>query len=200
MRGLKTKVRRVDIRGTALLCMLSAAVSFVLCQRISNLGKKELWSVDLLTGLKNRNAFETDMCNLEKSKKDKKMGMVVIDLDHLKQVNDTKGHGAGDTYIRNAAETIRAHLSSKAAAYRIGGDEFVILVPDSEKEKMEQMIADIQQHFQREYAPNLGGELFLSAGYARWDEKESLSDTLKRADKKMYAEKKKREEKNIQKA
>lgn len=199
--GMENWYKVVLIVIWAALCLFSIGISAGLFQRISNPGKKELWSMDLLTGLKNRNAFEVDLCNFEKSKKGKRAGIVVIDLDHLKKVNDAKGHGTGDAYIHDAAMSIHAHLCPKAIAYRIGGDEFAILVPDGEKEVLKQMICDIQQHFQKEYAQNLGKELFLSAGSAVWDgeRNKTLADTLKMADKNMYEEKNKREGKNRQK-
>lgn len=195
-----------QILGTAavlwiFLCLLSAGISYRLFGRISNPGKKELWAIDLMTQLRNRNAFEVDMHNLEGKRAGCALGIIVIDLDHLKKINDVKGHAMGDVYIYDAAKSIREELGENAVAYRIGGDEFVILIFRPEETEMENLILRIQRRFDLHYGQDLGEDLFLSAGYAIYNQQtdEKFVDTLIRADENMYKEKKDRREKSIQK-
>lgn len=176
------------------MCVLSVVVAVWTFRRISNPGKRELWSMDLLTGLKNRNAFEVDTYNLKGKKSDGQMGIVIIDLDHLKRVNDSKGHAVGDVYIYDAAKCIRGEIKENAVAYRIGGDEFVIMVPGLECGEIEDLIHRIQKRFEEEYLQDFEEELFLSAGYAifRLTGEKAFVEALIEADKKMYREKRKR--------
>ncbi len=87
---------------------------------------------DPMTGLGNRRAFEraVDREEARCARFGHRAGIVVLDLDGLKAMNDTWGHGAGDDLIRRAGETIRETLRSADQAFRIGGDEFALLLPE----------------------------------------------------------------------
>lgn len=183
------------------MCGVSVAVSVWTFRRISNPGKRELWSMDLLTGLKNRNAFEVDIHNLENMKRGCSVGIIVVDLDHLKKINDAQGHAMGDVYIYDAAKCIREELEGNAVAYRIGGDEFAVIIQNSKGWEIENLILRIQKRFELEYKQELGEELFLSAGYAIYNPggAKKFVEALVEADENMYKEKRSREEKIIQK-
>ena len=89
--------------------------------------------VDPLTGLMNRRALERDL-RRERARATRyghRFALMVIDIDGLKAVNDTEGHLAGDLYLRSLAEALRQVLRSGDVAYRIGGDEFVVLLPET---------------------------------------------------------------------
>lgn len=79
---------------------------------------------DSLTGLRNREALEEDLS----SHSDK--GFVFIDVDDFKAVNDTRGHEAGDQVLQNVADALR---SVHGQAYRLGGEEFLIVCPGRQK-------------------------------------------------------------------
>lgn len=87
---------------------------------------------DPMTGLGNRRAFEraVDREEARCARFGHRAGVMVLDLDGLKAMNDTWGHGAGDDLIRRAGETIRTTLRSADQAFRIGGDEFALLLPE----------------------------------------------------------------------
>lgn len=87
---------------------------------------------DPMTGLGNRRAFElaVDREEARCARFGHRAGIVVLDLDGLKAVNDTGGHQAGDDMLRRAGETIRATLRGADQAFRIGGDEFALLLPE----------------------------------------------------------------------
>lgn len=87
---------------------------------------------DPMTGLGNRRAFEraVDREEARCARFGHRAGIVILDLDGLKAMNDTWGHGAGDDLIRRAGETMRTTLRSADQAFRIGGDEFALLLPE----------------------------------------------------------------------
>ena len=87
---------------------------------------------DPMTGLGNRRAFEraVDREEARCARFGHRAGIMVLDLDGLKAMNDTWGHSAGDDLLRRAGETIRTTLRSADQAFRIGGDEFALLLPE----------------------------------------------------------------------
>ncbi len=84
---------------------------------------------DHLTGLYNRHALVDSVERLHATDPDKPIGVIFIDLDGFKQVNDTRGHTAGDVVLAAAARRLARIMEPPNTAYRLGGDEFVVLVP-----------------------------------------------------------------------
>lgn len=88
--------------------------------------------IDALTGLPNRRAFDDDL-GRETSRArrhDHVLSVAVLDVDGLKDTNDRWGHDAGDELLRTVAMLLRSALRNEDVAYRIGGDEFAVLLPD----------------------------------------------------------------------
>lgn len=87
---------------------------------------------DSLTGLYNRRYFETHLQKLlEKNEESKKsLGVLMIDIDHFKSINDTYGHGVGDEILKVFANRIKDSLRSFDFVARLGGEEFVVILPD----------------------------------------------------------------------
>ena len=115
--------------------------------------------------------------------------IVVADLDGLKLINDTLGHQAGDRLLRVAAGLLEQSTPPTGTAARIGGDEFVIIIPDTDITRVEALVRSIRQ-LQDEYNcahPDL--PLSLSLGYWAADNSASLYDIFKEADNLMYREK-----------
>ena len=93
--------------------------------------------VDALTGILNRRSFERDI-RRELGRAARHGGgfcLVMLDLDGLKHVNDTLGHNAGDARLRALAAAIRSTVRSADSAYRVGGDEFAVLLPGATAEQ-----------------------------------------------------------------
>ena len=88
--------------------------------------------IDPLTGLLNRRAFERDLRReLSRSARhDRRFTVVLVDVDSLKRVNDEEGYSAGDQVLRSLASSLSESLRAGDAAYRIGGDEFVLLLTE----------------------------------------------------------------------
>lgn len=92
---------------------------------------------DMLTGLLNRRAFETRLATLlSKASSRRAVGVVLLDLDRLKLINDTVGHDAGDQAILSTAQTL-ARVCGEDTVARLNGDEFVILLPDTQASKLQ---------------------------------------------------------------
>lgn len=94
-------------------------------------GDQSLAFRDTLTGLSNRLALEETLPDVLGKAKDQGacMGFFYIDLDGFKEVNDTLGHRAGDTLLMRVADRMKECVSSDGSAFRIGGDEFVVIMP-----------------------------------------------------------------------
>lgn len=173
----------------AFACLTAAVVAVFLFRRISNPRYHDLANTDFLTGLKNRNAFQVDLHNLEHRHGRERAALASIDLDGLKQVNDASGHDTGDRYIREAAKLLTGCMRRPEALYRTGGDEFAALLPDSSREELEELLRRLEKP--RADTPGVP-QVKLSLGYALFDPAQdaSLEDTFRRADQEMYRRKK----------
>ena len=173
-----------------LCCLIAVYISFHVFRRLSNPNFKDIYNSDILTGLKNRNAFEVDINNINVSKDFRGRGVLSIDLNNLKKVNDTLGHSAGDQYIQGAADILSHNGLAGSVAYRTGGDEFTVLVVDARKEQIESWIKQIKV-LMRECKIGEGSWTSMAVGYAVFDDgqDENLIDTYKRADHEMYCDK-----------
>jgi len=179
-------------------CSIGSYVAFKLFRRISNPTFQDLANTDMLTGLKNRNAFDIDINNLNNRNR-KDIAMISIDLDDLKKINDTKGHFEGDYYIKNCVELLQQETSRTRVLYRVGGDEFAFIMFSLE-EMPQEVITRIEKKMSIRNE-SLVNKISLSAGCAIYEEgsDNDLGDTFHRADKNMYLLKrrKKTKENNI---
>lgn len=110
--------------------IIGAIIYSIICKKINKSSKniEEQAFTDPLTGGKNRHLFMHDLDNL--IKKGKKFAICFMDLDGFKQINDTMGHDAGDELLIDLSNTFKEKLPSNATSYRIGGDEFGIIIQD----------------------------------------------------------------------
>ena len=170
----------------ALFCLVAVAVAVVLFRRISNPAYRDLANTDYLTKLKSRNAFEVDMANWSRSGIGV-AGVLVVDLDGLKAVNDELGHAAGDDLIRAAAEVVAARCEGAGPVYRVGGDEFAVCCFELDAEGARRMADDL--HAACAGTVVEGRPLSLSVGWALRGDGEDLREVHRRADERMYEEK-----------
>lgn len=179
----------VIIGGACLVALLVALVCF---RRISNPLYQDMANTDQLTQLKSRNAFMVDMENLNVMRKKARAGVLVLDLNNLKQVNDRLGHDEGDRYLQKTADVMRAVRKADMVMYRTGGDEFAIIMNWASDSAMESCASQLRQEFEP-YRGDWKVDTSLAIGYAVYDPKidESINDTYKRADARMYEDKKK---------
>jgi diguanylate cyclase (GGDEF)-like protein len=143
---------------------------------------------DVMTGLFNRAYFEEYIQKLEFNRQDP-VSVIVLDLNYLKRTNDTLGHQAGDKLIRRVAEILNASFNSTHVAARIGGDEFIIILPGKdEAETAEtlrhiQALIDINNKYYREPV------LSVSCGAATSQPGMTLEKVIQLADDAMYKSK-----------
>lgn len=137
---------------------------------------------DMLTGVYNRNRYETDIASIERKYK-KSLACIFIDVNGLHELNNTKGHGAGDTMLKEVAAQICRRFGTELT-YRIGGDEFLIFVPDRPEEEVYALCRELESVLEKE-------DYHISVGI-QWETDTVLTASLiKAAEKKMYAAKKK---------
>ncbi|WP_026652024.1 diguanylate cyclase domain-containing protein [Butyrivibrio proteoclasticus] len=142
---------------------------------------------DALTNLNNPRSYHEHMDEL--SKKKLPYGLIFMDLNDFKKVNDTYGHDAGDALLNIVAKRLQNSIREKDRAFRIGGDEFVVVIHGNHDKKFyEGVIARMRQNVAREVTI---GEVTLnvsiSAGFARCPEDGTkFEDVVKKADDAMY--------------
>lgn len=112
--------------------------------------KEELQATALtdgLTGLKNRAAYEMEYAGVIDYHRRQKlaMGVMVADIDHFKQVNDTYGHAAGDAVLKAVAQTLKNLCRKYDTVYRFGGEEFVVLVQDCNAESVDSVAERLRE-------------------------------------------------------
>lgn len=146
---------------------------------------------DHLTGVLNRRGFEAQLKIALSSAKRRNspLSVVMIDLDHFKQVNDTHGHDVGDQVIRHLSDTMRQRVRDSDIVARLGGEEFVVMLPDTDIKGAQILAEELVKVISSRPAP-VAGKVTISAGVSQLDT--SLSDAtemLKGADEALYVAK-----------
>lgn len=138
---------------------------------------------DVLTGLYNRNNFETYAKNLET---ENSLALMICDVDGLKLINDAFGHLEGDKLLVHLAD-ILVEYSSKEDVYRIGGDEFVVTIHDADEGKIAHIEQSIKQAVRKFRIFGVGFD--VSIGYSYINETNSFDDAFRIAENVMYRRK-----------
>lgn len=145
---------------------------------------------DPLTGLYNRRLFDEyfDKELNRASRYGQHIAIVILDLRKLKQVNDRFGHLQGDQVLQMAASTLRKTVRASDFAFRIGGDEFALLLPQTDPEQAVTLCRRIRAIYETEIRPlNVGGEVTLDFGIAVHPEDGSQKrDLMSLADARLY--------------
>ena len=142
---------------------------------------KEQGERDTLTGLYNRNRYETDLQGYLESFS-KSLCCIYIDLNGLHELNNTKGHDAGDMALKDVAEQIRENFGDENS-YRTGGDEFLIFIADMPVSELHRRRRDFQDALEAK-------DIYVSIGIQYETKVESMEALIREAEKKMYAAKK----------
>jgi diguanylate cyclase (GGDEF)-like protein/PAS domain S-box-containing protein len=162
---------------------------------IGNLRLRETLRVesirDQLTGLYNRRHMEA---SLEREayralRLHTPVGLIMLDVDHFKRLNDTYGHEAGDVVLRELGNLLRASIRGEDIACRYGGEEFLLILPDASLESLKQRAEDIREKVKnlRIAYQNKILSITVSLGVAVLpDHGPSVDDALKAADKALY--------------
>lgn len=149
---------------------------------------------DFLTGLYNRMCCERDLARHVDEAKSKHVrgGLLYLDLDDFKHINDGLGHQYGDVLLKSISHSLQRIEGIQNTCYRMGGDEFVIVIPPESFERFELIVEDIKKIFSRPwYLKDADYYCTMSMGIVNFpDDGESVQDLIKKADIAMYEAKK----------
>ena len=168
-----------------------------LADQINSLAKVEslasevykLAALDQLTGLYNRRSGEQRLAQeiSRAQRHGRPLTVLLIDIDGLKQVNDKHGHAAGDTLLKGFADRLQRAIRGSDLAVRLGGDEFMALLPECRAEEVRHVLARIEGlefEFNEEKI-----SLHFSRGWTDYKAGETPQELLNRADQELYANK-----------
>lgn len=175
-----------ELRGAlvalALACLGFAAFSLV--ERRRRRRAEQVASVDPLTGVASRLAFEHRLAQ-EWSRSQRygnPLGVLLIDLDDFKLVNDRRGHTAGDCVLREVAQQMQSRLRETDMLARFGGDEFAVICPETSKPNLATLARSLERHVRE-----LADLPSVSIGIAEYEPRDAQPlDIIERADNSMY--------------
>ena len=181
-----------EVFGSLVLAVIFSALAAVAMSAYmsmkANAKELEILSYrDALTNLNNPRSYQEHMEGLHKKKLP--YGLIFMDLNDFKKVNDTYGHDAGDALLNIVAKRLQNSIREKDKAFRIGGDEFVVVIHGTHDKKFyEGVIARMRQNVARDVVLNdVTLQVSISAGYARCPEDGTkFEDVVKKADDAMY--------------
>lgn len=143
---------------------------------------------DTLTGLYNRSFFEAELARMGRGR-EFPITIVMVDVNGMKKTNDTQGHSSGDELLCRAARVLTLSLRAEDVVARVGGDEFAILLPNTDVTAGEQVLARIKDAIERDATATSVPPLSFALGAATAAPGMALIQVLKQADKKMYEDK-----------
>ena len=158
---------------------------------------REKINKDALTGVKSKYAFDETEARIDELIKDEKaepFAIVVCDLNGLKLVNDTRGHIAGDNYIKESCHVI-CTIFRHSPVFRIGGDEFAVILKDRDYEYRELLMGKMRKH-----SESCDSDMAIAVGLADYipGQDKGIAEVFERADAAMYDNKKSlKGEKNV---
>ncbi len=188
-----TKLKFVDATGRECLLGLSQDVTDAMLikqeydEKLAHVSIQA--HIDALTGIKNKNAYQEEEKRLNRMITElhhPEFAVTILDINELKKVNDTKGHKAGDEYIRRASRII-CGIFKHSPVFRIGGDEFVVISQGEDYDNIDNLIGEIETHNEAALKENV---LVIACGMARYNNEDSVAEVFEVADKKMYKNKK----------
>ena len=176
-----------------LICLLVTAIVLTLVSLVIRRYQQRiaaLATTDSLTDLPNRRGFELHVEQaLQEAQRDSSpLCAVLLDLDNFKQINDRHGHLAGDEVLRRFAEQLRAALRQSDILCRWGGEEFILLLKNTDRHAAHELAEKLRQHCAEQRYP-VGGETLqvtVSLGLSQWLPGEALHDLLGRTDRALY--------------
>jgi diguanylate cyclase (GGDEF)-like protein len=145
LQARQTEISRAFIYSTVSLLVVIFAL-FLLIYNLLYYFKRDMQKsakVDSLTKLPNRNRIE--LCYADILDKGRNLSLILVDIDHFKLVNDNHGHNAGDTVLRKASDLLSKELRADDIIGRWGGEEFVILLPDTSPDQAYEVAQKLRQ-------------------------------------------------------
>jgi diguanylate cyclase len=163
-------------------------------ERLESVRREAL--TDPLTGIPNRKAFDTELEHaMEGAVKSRDpMSLLMCDIDHFKQFNDTWGHQTGDQVLKLVANCISENVKGRDTAARFGGEEFAVVLPQTELADAVRLAYQIRSKVEskklvKKSTGDILGVITISIGVAQYDMKEGTESLIQRADACLYAAK-----------
>lgn len=169
--------------------VMTILFSYVFATRAEN-QRRELENLalsDPLTGLDNRRAFENaiEQALHEAAEGKQVFGLALLDLDGFKEINDAHGHEAGDAVLRELSRLISDYLRASDRLFRIGGEEFVLLLPGADVAGMHARMENLRARIESNLRCR-GETVTASIGASGWQQGDTATTWLMRADAAMY--------------
>ena len=184
-----TSIAWVDGRKAELFCLYDITETKIYQRKM-----EQQAYTDFLTGLYNRMCCERDLAShIDNAKKMKTSGaLLYMDLDDFKHINDGLGHQYGDVLLKAISNNLKSIEGIQSSCYRMGGDEFVIIIPPESYPRFQEIIDEIQKIFVKPwYLKNADYYCTMSMGIVNYPESgESVHDLIVKADVAMYEAKK----------
>lgn len=201
LQSLRGEVQQPCKNGALIWVEVTLQLRYNTCQEIEIMGvsrniekrkktEKEILYLsthDYLTGCYNRAFFEKRAEEeLERSTRyHKPLSFLMLDLDFFKKINDTYGHMAGDGVLKQVAETINVILRSSDLFARFGGEEFIVLMPETTIDGAVNVAEKIRSAIENTFYP-MNGKITVSIGVVGRNADESLDDLYRKADQQLY--------------
>ncbi len=149
---------------------------------------EQLMLTDPLTGVGNRRHLMTQLeAEVERARRyGRLLSVLFVDIDHFKRVNDTCGHATGDQVLVAVATHLRAQLRTADALGRYGGEEFIAILPDTDRDSAARAAERWLAGLPELAVPGLDWPVTASAGVAQWQPSESAEALLARCDQALY--------------
>jgi diguanylate cyclase (GGDEF)-like protein len=148
---------------------------------------RQMAETDALTGFFNQRYFHETLRReaLRAQRYDRRLALLILDLDDFKSVNDRIGHLAGDAVLAQVAERLRNEIRSVDVGCRVGGDEFAVIMPESTTEDATQLFQRMHDAVSTMSTPG-GSRVRISAGIAELHHGETAAGLFERADSALY--------------
>ena len=182
-------VQQIDRVSAVVTAALVTLFAYLFALRVSSEHQQleELASLDALTGLANRRMMEgaLEKALLERRTGSRHYGLVIIDIDHFKEVNDTYGHAAGDAAIADLAAILTFEMRRNDRVFRFGGEEFVVLLVVEDHAGL-RAASERLRNAVRNGLRGPGGRITISLGGALMGDEERWQDWFSLADAALY--------------
>lgn len=185
----KREAERINRETADAFAKLKALLSEVECKQgeLEELNESlyQLAALDPLTGLKNRRSLETLLEELTgKAEGGMELALLAVDIDFFKRVNDTYGHQMGDAVLQELAWKLEAEIGDRGVVARLGGEEFVIVLPQKGQEAAVELAEGVRRGLEK--AEWLNVSITVSIGVAAFMPGDDPATLFERADKALY--------------
>lgn len=156
---------------------------------------REMLYLDELTNVFNRRYLDAfGFLDRQAGQDTRPVGLILLDLRQFKQINDSQGHLAGDQVLRDVARALRAHVQAPDSVIRLGGDEFLVMLPDCAEDDVHHKMEELRQAVEAITPADFGCAYDGSFDATR----AGLDKLVDTADRRMYGEKRKNAQKCLE--